>query len=26
VNLAMHPAMRMRVHDAVTALNQPHFE
>ena len=26
VNLAMHPAMRMRVHDAVTAPNQPHFE
>ena len=26
VNLAMHPAMRMRVHDAVTAPHQPHFE
>ena len=25
-NLAMHPAMRMRVHDAVTAPHQPHFE
>ena len=26
VNLAMHPAMRMRVHDAVTAPHRPHFE
>ena len=25
-NLAMHPAMRMRVHDALTAPSQPHFE
>jgi 8-oxo-dGTP pyrophosphatase MutT (NUDIX family) len=25
-NLAMHPAMRMRVHDAVTAPLQAHFE
>ena len=26
VNLAMHPAMRMRVHDAITAPHQSHFE
>ena len=26
VNLAMHPAMRMRVHDAVTAPDRAHFE
>ena len=25
-NLAMHPAMRMRVHDAVTAPDRAHFE
>ena len=25
-NLAMHPAMRMRVHDAVTAPHRAHFE
>jgi mutator protein MutT len=26
VDLTMHPAMRIRVHDAITAPHQPHFE